>query len=51
MQYQKDGITYAIRNNKAMDSITPFWVYYNHKLASKFDSLKMAKDYIKVLMR
>ena len=50
-EYKKDGNTYALVNVHAMDCTTPYWVYFNHKLASKFADVVAAKDYIKVLMR
>jgi hypothetical protein len=49
--YLKDGIEYAIQNQHAMDKVTPYWVYYNSKLVSKFTDKETAKTYIKVLMR
>ena len=50
-QYNKDGNTYALVSKHEIDKATPYWVYYNNKLASKFTSKEQAKDYIKVLMR
>jgi hypothetical protein len=50
-QYQKDGATYAIVSKPEIDKITPYWVYMDNKLASKFASREVAKRYILVLMR
>ena len=49
-EYKANGNTYAIVNNGSLDSQTPFYVYYNDKLASKFASKQMAQEYIKVLI-
>ena len=49
--YRKDGIEYAIQNQHAMDRVTPYWVYYNNRLISKFTEVGTAQTYIKVLMR
>jgi len=50
-QYQKDGVTYALVSNPALDDVTPYWVFVGNKLASKFASKDVAKQYILVLMR
>lgn len=50
-QYKKDGVAYALVKNEALDNVTPYWVYVNHKLASKFASKDVAKQYLLVLMR
>jgi len=50
-QYQKDGVTYALVSKPEIDKMTPYWVYMNNKLASKFASKGEAKQYILVLMR
>ena len=50
-QYQKDGNTYALVKNAALDNVTPYWVFMNNRLASKFASKEVAKQYILVLMR
>ena len=51
-------ITYAIGNphvmlvdNSIYESQAPFWVYYNNKLACKFNKKHDAKLYIRVLLR
>ena len=49
-QYKKDGMTYALVSNPE-DNTTPYWVYLNQQLASKFASKELAKRYILVLMR
>lgn len=50
-QYQKDGVSYVLSKNEALDNVTPYWVYVNNLLASKFVSKEIAKQYILVLMR
>jgi len=50
-QYNKDGMTYALVSKPEFDKITPYRVYLNDKLASKFASKEVAKRYILVLMR
>ena len=50
-QYQKDGVSYVLSKNEALDNVTPYWVYVNQKLASKFASKDVAKQYLLVLMR
>ena len=50
-QYNKDGNTYALVSKPEIDKITPYWVYLNNKLGSKFASKETAKQYILVLMR
>ena len=61
-EYKKNGNIYALVNVHAiahacesygtsLDCTTPYWVYFNNKLASKFADVIAAKDYIKVLMR
>jgi hypothetical protein len=49
--YVKDNVEYAIVNVHAMDAVTPYWVYYNSRLISKFTDKETAQTYIKVLMR
>jgi hypothetical protein len=49
-QYEKGGMTYALVSNPE-DEATPYWVYFNQHLASKFASKEVAKRYILVLMR
>tara|TARA_R110001592_G_scaffold120807_1_gene325524 strand:- start:3098 stop:3280 length:183 start_codon:yes stop_codon:yes gene_type:complete len=51
-------ITYAIGNPHVMlvdntfyESHSPFWVYWNNKLAAKFCTMDDAKMYIRVLLR
>ena len=50
-QYEKDGMKYALVSKPEIDKATPYWVYLNDKLASKFASKEVAKRYILVLMR
>jgi len=50
-QYEKDGMTYALVSKPEIDKVTPYWVYFNNQLASKFASKEVAKRYILVLMR
>ena len=49
-RYQKDGMSYTLCHNPD-DNTTPYWVYFNQQLASKFASKEVAKRYILVLMR
>ena len=49
--YVKDKVEYVIQNSLYYDEVTPYWVYYNSKLVSKFTDKETAKTYIKVLMR
>ena len=49
--YVKDNVEYVIQNSLYYDEVTPYWVYYNSKLVSKFTDKETAKTYIKVLMR
>lgn len=51
-------ITYAIGSshvklvdNSIYESQAPFWVYFNNKLAAKFNTWEDAKMYIRVLLR
>jgi hypothetical protein len=50
-QYEKDGMTYALVSKPEIDKVTPYWVYFNNQLASKFASKEVAKRYILTLMR
>jgi len=51
VEYARDNHYIAIVNNDVFDKVTPFWVYYNNKIASKFASKHMAREYVKVLLR
>ena len=50
-QYNKEGMKYALVSKPEIDTTTPYWVYLNDKLASKFASKELAKRYILVLMK
>jgi hypothetical protein len=50
-QFKKDGMTYTLVKRNDADRRTPYWVYFNDQLASKFASKEVAKRYILVLMR
>ena len=50
-QFEKDGTKYALVSKPEIDMVTPYWVYVNDLLASKFTSKEVAKRYILVLMR
>jgi hypothetical protein len=46
-----DGSTrVTIATNDNWDEATPFWVYYNEKLVSKFSTKETAKAYAKVIL-
>ena len=46
-----DGSTrVTISTMEVFDKVTPFWVYYNDKVVTKFASKETAKTYAKVLL-
>jgi hypothetical protein len=47
--YSNGSIRVAISNMKVFDKVTPFWVYYNDKLVTKFANKETAKSYAMVL--
>ena len=51
VEYTRDNHHVAIVNNDIFDKVTPFWVYYNNKIASKFASKHTAREYVKILLR
>ena len=51
VEYARDNHHIAIVNNDLFDKVTPFWVYYNNKIACKFLDKSDAKAYVKVLLR
>ena len=51
VEYARDTPHVAIVNNDIFDKVTPFWVYYNNKIASKFASKHAAREYVKILLR
>lgn len=48
--YTDGKINIAIENQKLFDKTTPFWVYYNGKLASKWATKEAARAYMQVLL-
>ncbi len=49
VEYARDNHYIAIVNNDVFDKVTPFWVYYNNKIASKFVDKETAQKYAMVL--
>lgn len=51
VEYARDNHHIAIVDSYIFDKVTPFWVYYNNKIACKFSDKSTAKAYVKVLLR
>ncbi len=47
--YSNGSIRVAISNMKVLDKVTPFYVYYNDKLVTKFANKETAQKYAMVL--
>ena len=51
VEYARDNHHIAIVTKDDWDESTPFWVYYNNKIACKFSDKSTAQAYVKVLLR